>query len=226
MLDFFNSFTWLRLYPLVPQALRLLGILMVVTGGIWAAFQRNLARLFGYAVIIENGFSLLALSFGSQAGYEIFVVSFLPRAVALALWALSLALLKDREGSLDYQETSGLLRRYPLIASGLLMACFSLAGLPLLAGFPVRIVLLEQLSQQSMLLVAWALVGSAGLFFSGFRALAAMAGSAEPGWKVGESRVQVVLLGGAMLMVLLIGLLPGQFLPGLVRLLLAFQKLY
>ncbi len=226
MLDFFSSFTWLRLYPLLPEALRLIGILMVVTGGIWAAFQRDLARLFGYAIIIENGFALLALSFSNQAGYEIFVVSFLPRAVALALWALSLALLIEKEGSPDYEETAGLLHRFPLIASGLLVAIFSLGGLPLLAGFPVRIVLLEHLSEQSMLLVVWALVGSAGLILSGLRALAAMAGGPDLTWKAHESLPQAFFLGGAMLVVLLIGLLPGQFLPELVRLLQAFQRLY
>ncbi len=226
MLNFLSSFPWLRLYPLVPQALQLLGILMVVTGGIWAAFQRNLARLFGYAVIIENGFSLLALSFGTQAGYEVFAVSFLPRAVALALWALSLALLVEQEGSLDYENSSGLLHRFPLIASGILVGCFSLGGLPLLAGFPVRIVLLEQLSQQSIPLMAWSLVGSAGLFLSGFRALAAMVAGPDPDWKARESLPQMFFLGGAILAVLLIGLLPGRFLPELVRLLQAFQRLY
>ncbi len=168
MLNFFGSYPWLRLYPLATQALQLVGILMVVTGGIWAAFQTNLARLFSYAVIIENGFALLALSFNNQAGYEIFAASFLPRAVALALFAMALALLVEREGSRDFEETTGLLHRFPLIASGILLACFSLAGLPLMAGFPVRIVLLEQLSQQSILLVVWALVGSAGLILCAF----------------------------------------------------------
>lgn len=225
VLNFFSSFTWLREYPLVPQVLQLTGILMVVTGGIWAAFQNSLARLFGYAVIIENGYALLALSLGSQAGLEIFAASFLPRVVGLALWALALSLLAGKE-STDYGKDNGLMRRYPLLSVGVLVGCFSLAGLPLLAGFPVRIVLLDRLAQDSLLLVAWALVGSIGLFVSGFRALAAMATSPDPSWKVQESLPEMFFIGSAILVVLLIGLLPGNFLTGLIGLLQVFGQLY
>ncbi|HQN45352.1 MAG TPA: hypothetical protein PLA25_14540, partial [Anaerolineaceae bacterium] len=65
-LDFFNGFGWLRNSDLILTALRLVGVLMVVTGGIWAAFQEDLTRLFGYAIIVDLGAALLSISLHSE----------------------------------------------------------------------------------------------------------------------------------------------------------------
>ena len=62
LLNFLDSYAFLRNSTLLFQGLQLAGTIMVATAGIWAAFQRDLSRLFGYAVILETGFSLLALS--------------------------------------------------------------------------------------------------------------------------------------------------------------------
>ena len=223
MLHFFNGFPWLWQYPVLRTALRLMGVLMAATGGAWAIFERNLNRLLGYAVIIENGYALLALSLGDAIGLNLFAMMLLPRLVALLLWSCALTILAGG-GSLRFAETGALLRRKPFASVSLLIACFSMGGLPLLAGLPARLALLESLSIESFSIVLWAAVGSVGLLFGGGRILSYMV-LGEGEWQIEEGWVQRVLLSAGTVFLLLIGVFPGWFLPLMAPLLAAFERL-
>src|SRR5688572_15376883 len=61
-MGFLDRYTWLRSSPQLTNALSLAGILMVVTGGVWSAFQRHAGRIMAYAAIAETGFVMMALS--------------------------------------------------------------------------------------------------------------------------------------------------------------------
>ena len=226
LLNFLDNFAWLRAYPLVPVVLQLCGALMVVTGGIWAAFQKTLPRLFGYAVIMESGFALLSISLQSQAGLEVFAASLFPRMLALALWALALSIFEKQGITLDFDGIRGQFRRYPLIASGLVLAYFSLAGLPLLGGFPPRLVLLENLAQQSMPIMLWVLLGNVGFLLSGLRMLAMLVSGTQENWKVNEKWPQATLIVIGAAGLLFIGVFPRFFLSGLLTILQSFNHLY
>jgi len=226
MLNFLDNFAWLRAYPLLPVGLQLCGALMVVTGGIWAAFQKTLPRLFGYAVILESGFALLSISLQSQVGLEDFIASLFPRMLALALWALATSALEEQGISPDFDGIRGQFRRYPLISSGLVLAYFSLAGLPLLGGFPTRLVLLENLAQKSMPVMLWVLLGNVGFLLSGLRMLAMLVSGNQEKWKVNEKWPQAALLVVGAVGLLFIGVFPRFFLSGLLTILQSFNHLY
>src|SRR6185369_2929141 len=49
--SFLDRYSWLRSSPQLIVALRLAGLLMIVTGGLFAAFQRHLARIMSYGAI-------------------------------------------------------------------------------------------------------------------------------------------------------------------------------
>ncbi len=68
---FIENYSWLRTSPELRQGLQIAGTLMVVSGGIWSAFQKNLGRMFGYAIIVENGLSLIAMGTMTLNGFEI-----------------------------------------------------------------------------------------------------------------------------------------------------------
>mgnify|MGYP005810257949 CR=1 FL=1 len=173
-LNFLNGFGWLRTSPALFVVLRRIGTLMIVTAGLWSAFQKDLARLFGYAVIVETGFSLLAVGLGNHTGDMLFTGMLLPRVVGIGLWALSLSTLIQQTGSTRFEDVQGIAARMPFASAGLAVASLTLGGLPLLATFPIRQVLMEEVARSSLTDAIWALAGMVGLLFSTFRALAVL----------------------------------------------------
>lgn len=225
-LDFLDSFAWLRTYPYTMPALQLIGVLMVVTGGVFAAFQRDLRRIFGYAVIFENGFALLAISLNSAVGYQALVETFLPRGLVLAVWALALGVLVRRGISTELDDLQGVLHRYPFATLAVLMASFSVIGIPLLATFPARQVILENLAIKSPVMALWAFVGVLGFLLAGLRLLYQVVQGQQSGWQVLETRWEALLLAIATVSVMLIGILPRIFLTGLINLLGSYPHLF
>ena len=99
------------------------------------------------------------------------------------------------------------------------MAMFSLAGFPLMAGFPVRLALWDTAAKQSPLAAVVALMGCVGLLTSGLRTLGMLITGAdgEP-WTVNESWGELALLLVGGLGLLLVGIFPQWFLPTLAHL--------
>ena len=227
-LNFLHRYAWLREGTDVILALRFVGVLMVVTGGVWAAFQRHLGRILGYAATMEIGLSLLAMSLGFSASgpstvgsgllLGLFFAQLLPRGIALVLWALALSILRARTGGLWFRSVQGIARQMPGASAGLLLAQASLAGFPLLAGFPVNFALLSALAQQSLPIALLTVLGNAGLLFAGVRTLAVLVtGPGEDDWCLTETWSQLVLLSISGMILLLAGLLPQWYLPALVN---------
>lgn len=223
-LSYLEAYAWLRTSTLLFTALRMVGLLMVGTSGIWAAFQSNQARLLGYAVILETGYSLLALSLGIPQGLGLYAQLFVPRIVALALASLALAIWRRQQDFTGFDAVDGLLRRSPFVAISFLLAYFSLGGLPLLAGFPVRQVLLENLSGQSLSIAFWVLVGNAGFLLGGIRSLVRMAGGSQA-WQRRENLLHIAMLVAGVFVLFLFGLFPGWLLPSMLNLLAPFIHL-
>ncbi len=223
-LDFLNAFAWLREFELLYSALRLVGTIMIVTGGIWALFQQELPRILAYAIIVDNGFSLLALSLNSRTGLEIFVSLFPARFLTIALFSLSLTILSQKV-PLTIGGMKGVLHRFPLASIGLLTGMFGVGGVPLLAVFPMRLFLLENLAQVSITPVIWASIGVICLIASGLRLLASIVSDEEKQWTIGDSRTEIFFMIGGVLFVLIIGIFPRWLLPGIQKLLEVFSQL-
>ncbi len=224
-LGYLDRFNWLRASPGLYSVMQLVGVLMVSTAGVWSAFQKDLARLFGYAVIVETGFAVLAVSLNTHAGQQLFASMFLPRMIGFGLWALSLSVLLREARSPRFADVEGLSSCYPFAAAGFAVASLSLAGLPLLGEFPIRLALMEELSRQSLWVGLASLAGSVGMLFSIFRALAVLARGSLIPQTTCETRAQLALLSLGMLGILVIGLLPQVFLPLLKSLLVAYPHL-
>ncbi len=225
-LSFLDRYAWLREFPQLPMALRAAGLLMVTTGGIWAAFQRHLGRMMGYAAVINTGFSLLALSLFRDYQLSAFFLLFVPQALGLTIWSLALSILKLREGSLEFVELQGAMQRYPIIFAGLLFAHFSAAALPLLAGFPPILAIWEGVARQTLVSALWLGAGLAGLFTGAIRTLAVSVMAPEKSsWEIKGSWLQNILIGIGVFFILLLGLFPQLLHPVLVNLPLAFEHL-
>jgi NADH-quinone oxidoreductase subunit N len=213
-MGFLDSYPFLRLSDDLMTTLRVAGLLMVVSAGVWAAFQRHLGRLMGYAAIAETGFLLIALSLGTTGGIQLVFLQIIPRGLGLALWAMSLSIIQSHANPPRFSKIEGVAHYLPFATTGVVLANLSAAGFPLLAGFPVRIGLLESLSRQSLGSTIWLALGLFGLMAGAFRTLMFATQSEGTGWESRETRTQLILVGLAILALFVLGLFPqaSQFL--------------
>ena len=206
---FLDRYSWLRSSPQLIIALRSAGLLMVVTGGLWAAFQHHLGRIMAYGSIAETGFSLLALSLDSRLGIPILFLLIPARALGLAVWSLSLTVIKENVETMRFAKVQGMLRITPLASAGMVLAALSTSAFPLLAGFPARLALWESIARVSISGALWMGIGIIGLLTSVFRSLAVISMAEEyTTWELRESPAQVVMLGLGMIGLFVLGLFP------------------
>ena len=223
---FLDRYSWLRSSSQLILALRYVGLLMVVTGGAFAAFQRHLGRIMAYGSIAETGFSLLALSLDLRVGIPILFLLIPARALGLAVWSLSLTIIRENVETMRFGATRGSLRITPLAGVGLIVATLSTSAFPLLAGFPARLALWEGLSRISLTSAVWMAVGIIGLLTSAFRSLAVISMADEyTSWKPRESLTQMTMLALGMIGLFILGLFPQTLQFILADLPLMFEHL-
>jgi NADH-quinone oxidoreductase subunit N len=206
---FLDRYSWLRSSQELKITLQYVGLLMVVTGGVWAAFQRHIGRIMAYGSIAETGFYLLALSLNLRLGIPILFLLIPARALGLAVWSLSLTIFKEHAETMRFGAVRGMLRVFPFASAGLVLASLSTSAFPLLAGFPARLALWENLARESIGAALWMGVGIIGLLTSSFRTLAVLSMADEfTGWELREDWLQGIMLGLGMIGLFVLGLFP------------------
>lgn len=210
-LDFISQVGWLRSSSVMFLMIQLTGVLMIITAGVWAAFQDEISRLLGYAVIFESGYALLTIGLNSLPGYMIFAASLLPRLLGLFVLTSALAVLKNKAQPTDFDHLQGVFQRFPVAVIALILALFSISGVPLLAGFPVRLEALELFAAQRPLLIGWVLLGNLGFLIGVLRVLLHVIRLAEEPAQNLERWAERVVLFGGIIFLFLFGIMPGVF---------------
>jgi NADH:ubiquinone oxidoreductase subunit 2 (subunit N) len=226
-LGFLDRYAWLRESPQLSFVLQLAGLLMLASGGLFAAFQRHIGRIFGYAAIAETGISLLALTLPDRpTAIMIIFLLIIPRALALGVWAMGIAVIKHDQPSLMYSDLQGLARRFPFATAGMVLASLSIAGMPLLASFPIRQTVWSNAAGASILAAFWIGIGSLGLWSGALRTLAVLVmAPAGTKWEAHETPAQKILLGLGVIGLILFGLFPQWIQPFLNNLPAMFERL-
>ena len=213
-LGFLDRFVWLQNAPNTSDLLQGVGVLMIVTAGIWASVEQNLARMMGFALMLDIGFSFMIIglaTLGEGGSFrELFFASLVTRGLSLGVWALALSGLRSHVNGFDLKDLKGVGRKYPIILTSVIAAIFCLAGIPLLASFPMRLVVIEGLSLVAPQNAVLAILGSFGLLIAAFRTLSTMVTDTENDpWLANESRILAIFLMIGLFGLLLLGLFPN-----------------
>jgi formate hydrogenlyase subunit 3/multisubunit Na+/H+ antiporter MnhD subunit len=205
LVDSLAAYAWMRSDPLVYTFLEGVGILMVGLGGLWALVERRGPRLIGYALLVDFGISLLAMSLGSPAGYRIAMGMAAVRPLSVAVWGAGFANLYAPGRHAEGAPTSV----RPIAAAAAMLGALSLAGLPLTAGFAGRWMTLVGAQGKSPLVAAAVLFGIAATWLSVGRWGWTSLRSHPPESESTLPRARRVVMGIGIAAVILLGLLPG-----------------
>ncbi|MBI3616459.1 MAG: NADH-quinone oxidoreductase subunit N [Candidatus Omnitrophica bacterium] len=154
--------------PNRPQWAFLLALLAALTllyGNLGAIPQKNIKRLLGYSSIGHAGYLLIGLAAAGNhlgaTGICFYLAGYLVTnlAVFLVITAFS-----KQGGSDEMADYAGLSRRSPFLAAAMFLALLSLAGVPPLAGFFGKFLLLMSAVSEGYLWLA--LIGAAGVVIS------------------------------------------------------------
>jgi NADH-quinone oxidoreductase subunit N len=143
------------LFTAVPDvAIRWSGLLMLLSaatilyGNLCAIPQRNIKRLLGYSSISHAGYLLLGIAALSKAGQGA-VLYYLSGYLFTVLAAFTVICLVLRHLETDdISGLAGLNQRSPLLATTMTLSMVSLAGIPPLAGFFGKFLLLKAVIEQ------------------------------------------------------------------------------
>lgn len=212
LVDFFNNYSWLRTDILINSVAQLAGVIMIVIAGLWSMYQKSILRLFGYLILVEIGFAILAFSSNSHLGWEVYFAALLPRILAIALCSLAISIWKARGVSMNLDSMKSIFYAQPISVIAFLVGWFSLSGVPLFSLFPLRLALLTQISASSLAIALWSIIGIFGLYFASFRIISVFfSSSARQEIHINETPLQFIFLSLGSIILLIMGLFPNIF---------------
>ncbi|MGE5255706.1 MAG: NADH-quinone oxidoreductase subunit N [Hyphomicrobiales bacterium] len=121
--------------PYLVHVLVTLSILSMTVGNLASIVQKDLKRLFAYSSIAQAGYVLIGILSMSAEGFAASIFYTLALLVMKFTCFLVLVVVASDGANIDVAQLAGLHRRSPLLAMALMMAVFSLAGIPPTIGF-------------------------------------------------------------------------------------------
>lgn len=158
-------------YSVLVEVIGLMAILSMLAGNLLALLQTNLKRLLAYSSIAHIGYLLIVFmacltsgdrALGTEAAAFYLVAYTVTTIAAFGLLTLVSAHKVERE-NVQLQQLSGLFWHQPLLASLMLVALLSLAGIPLTAGFIAKFYLISAAVGGSNWILLMALIIGSGI---------------------------------------------------------------
>ncbi len=147
-----------------PLLFSVLAVMTMVYGNFGALMQTNIKRLFAYSGIAHAGYLLIGIASGTQFGTQAVIYYLIVYALSnlCAFWVITLVGRASENDRIDAYR--GLAKKCPFLAGAFFISLLSLAGVPPLAGFFGKFLVLLAAVQSGL---SWlALVGALGVAVS------------------------------------------------------------
>jgi len=233
LLKVLDQFAWLRNQTGILPVIQWAGVLTLLAGGVLASLQTKVNRILAYIILIETGYSVLAIGLIGQGGGEALALSILPRALAYWQWAYTLSSIQQIAPEIDGSFTSlrGMFTTLPFHSLSLVISLLTLLGLPAFGLFPAKRMLWNSGAGLAYHYTPLIGLGVAGMALFILRLMHTLLttdpNSSSPADSINgkESLWQIFVLCFMTLLSMLMGLLPDVFLNPFLSLLEPFIHL-
>ncbi len=155
--------------------LMILGAISIIIGTLMAIMQDDAKKLLAYSSVANGGYILIGILMVDQVTFAGGLLHLFAHAIASATAFLTIAAVAYRTGTTKISELGGMIHRMPITYTVYLIAIISMAGIPPMAGFVSKWLILQGLASKGLLFIAFAaFFGSIGSFMYVFRPLAAV----------------------------------------------------
>ncbi len=133
-------------------------------GNIFAVWQKNIKRMLAYSSVAQAGYILIGVAAASRLGIAASAFYLIVYTVTNIAAFATVVLISNLTGSEDIESFAGLSRRSKFLAWGLMLALFSLGGVPPFAGFIGKLILFAGAVQSG--LIALVVIGAVNVIVS------------------------------------------------------------
>jgi len=207
--------------PAPIYALMILGAISIIIGTLMAIRQEDAKKLLAYSSVANGGYILIGILMVDQITFAGGLLHLFAHAIASATAFLTIAAVAYRTGTTKISELGGMIHRMPITYTVYLISIISMAGIPPMAGFVSKWLILQGLASKGLLILAFAaFFGSIGSFLYVFRPLAAVfLGQLAPKYKeLKEAPIFMIIPMVIMTCItLFIGVFPKYILEMIVK---------
>lgn len=126
----------------ILNVIAVISALTMLVGNISALVQKNVKRMLAYSSVAHAGYLLMGIVAHSEQGYSgILFYATAYMFMQIGAFIVVSVLERDEDKYLSFSDYSGLKQNHPFLAAVMAIFMFSLAGIPLFAGFPGKYML-------------------------------------------------------------------------------------
>ena len=143
--------------PMIDDWRYFIAVLAVATmtlGNLVAIQQSNIKRLLAYSSIGQVGYMLMGIAALSPDSASALVLHMMGYVVTNLAAFVCVIIYYNWTGKEEIKDFAGLAERAPFLAVCLSIALFSLAGMPLFAGFATKFILFQSAAEEDLLWLA------------------------------------------------------------------------
>jgi multicomponent Na+:H+ antiporter subunit D len=133
--------------PALSKVLMAMGTISIVVAALLALGQNDIKRMLAYSSISQVGYIILGLAIATPLGIAGGLFHLFNHAVAKGLLFLNSGSIQHITGTRNLNELGGLGKKVPLTAGTNLIGALSIAGVPPLAGFWSKLIIIIALVQ-------------------------------------------------------------------------------